>query len=71
MVFSDGDSEFTVTSEKDLHRAKRGRMGTQRARNVVPWGFPTRGFLLLISLWGHCPDIRGKVWHMVFLKNAL
>lgn len=55
-----GDLEFMVTLERDLHRAKGRRMKTQRVRNLVTWGFPNRGFLLLISLWGHYPDIGGK-----------
>ena len=46
VVFSGGDLEFIMTSEKDLHR-EGGRMKTQRVRNLVTWGFPNRGFLLL------------------------
>ena len=51
----DGNLKFMVTSERDLHRARRGRMKTQWARTLVTWGFPNRGFLLLNFSLGALP----------------
>lgn len=55
VVFSDADLESMVTSERDLRRAKGERMKTQSAGNLVTWGFPNRGFLLLNFSVGTLP----------------
>ena len=47
IFFSGGDLEFMVTSARDLHRDKGGRMKTQRTRNLVTWDFLNRGFFFL------------------------
>ena len=70
VVFSGGDLEFMVTSARDLHRDKGGRMKTQRTRNLVTWGFPNRGFLLNFSVRASL-SYWEESWHIFSLKNAL
>ena len=70
VVFSGGDLEFMVTSARDLHRDKGGRMKTQRTRNLVTWGFPNRGFLLNFSVRASL-SYWEESWYIFSLKNAL
>ena len=71
VVFSDGDLEFRVISERDICRAKGGGMKTRSIRVWSPGAFQIGAFSSLMSQWGHCLDIGRKVWHIFSLKNAL
>lgn len=59
-----------VASERDLRRAKGERMKTQSAGNLVTWGFPNRGFLLLNFSVGTLPRYQEESLADVFPEKC-